>query len=157
MSRGAVVALVLVALLGSACAHRPLPSLEGEHEVLQQRERAFLSALGERDLDQTTAYFAEDAVLHVANMPPLQGRPAIARFYGNLFRFLVASESTPERLHVSTGADLAYSVGRVSNAFEGGQGRAEYSGKYLLVWQKREGEWAIVVYSISNNRADGNP
>lgn len=40
--------------------------------------------------------------------------------------------------------------------FEGDQGRVEYAGKYLLVWEKRAGEWAIVLYSISNNRAEVN-
>lgn len=156
MSRSAAVILVLVVLLGSACAHRSSPTTEGEHEALQQREREFLAALGTRDLEQTTAYFAEDAVLHVANMPPVQGRSAIGQFYGNVFRFLRASQATPERLHVSSSADLAYSVGRVSNLFEGEQGKTEYAGKYLLVWEKRTGEWAIVLYSLSNNRAEAN-
>lgn len=154
MSRYGALILVIFVLLGSACAHSPSPTATGEQEALQQRERDFLAALGARDLERTTAYFAEDAALHVANMPPLQGRSAIAQFYGNVFRFLRVSEAVPERLHVSSSTDLAYSAGRVTNVFEGAEGRAEYAGKYLLVWEKRAGEWTIVFYSISSNQAE---
>lgn len=146
--------LVLVVLLGSACAHHVSATAAGEREILQQREHDFLAALGTRDLEKTTAYFADDATLHVANMPPIQGRSAIAQFYGNAFRFLQTSEAIPGLLRVSGSADFAYSAGRVSNVFEGAEGRVEYAGKYLLVWENQAGEWVIVFYSISNNQAD---
>jgi len=154
MSRYAALILALVVLLGGACAHRPPADGAGEQDALQRREREFLAAMGARDLERATAFFADDAVLHVANMPALHGRPAIAQFYGNLFRFLRASDAEPERLHVSRSADLAYSTGRVSNVFEGPQGRSEYAGKYLLVWERRAGEWAVVLYGVSNDRAE---
>jgi ketosteroid isomerase-like protein len=153
MPRRTAVLLALIVLLGTSCAHRPSPSAERERGALQQRELGFLAALGARDLERTTAYFAQDAMLHVANMPPLRGRSAIVQFYGNLFRFLQASEATPETMHVSASGDLAYTSGRVNNVFQGEQGTSEFAGKYLLIWEKRAGEWAVVVYSVSDNGA----
>lgn len=97
MSRCAALIISLVVLLSSACAHRPSSTGEGERTALQQREREFLAALSARNFEQTTAYFAEDAVLHVANLSPLQGRGAIAQFYGNVFRFVRASEARLRR------------------------------------------------------------
>lgn len=154
MPRRAAPLLALALLFVAACAHRPSPAGERGHDTLQQREHSFLAALGARDLERTTAFFAEDAVLHVADMPPLQGREAIARFYGNVFRFMRASEATPERLRVSSSDDLAYGMGRVRNVFAAEGEPLEYEGKYLLVWEKRAGDWTIVLYGISNDRAE---
>jgi ketosteroid isomerase-like protein len=98
--------------------------------------------------------FADDAVLHVANMPPVQGRDAIRRFYGNLFGFLSASAATPETLHISAGGDMAYGVGSATNEFRGPQGPAVYAGKYFLVWRKVADEWMVVLYGVSSNQSD---
>lgn len=149
-----VLALALVVLAFAGCAHRSSPAGDGARAALQQRERDFLAALGARDAERTASFFAEDAVLHVANMPPVEGRAAIARLYGNVFRFMRASEATPERMTIAASADLAYGTGRVSNEFAGEDGPVRYSGKYLLVWERGAGEWEVVLYGISNDAAE---
>lgn len=146
-SQTALLAMLLATAWGPGAAS----SVAAKGESLQQRQDGFLAAMGARDIEVATAYFAEDALLQVANMPQIQGRDAIHRFYGNVFRFLRESTPTLEMTRESAGADMAYSVGRVRNVFEGEQGRVEYSGKFLLVWEKREGGWEIAVYSISND------
>jgi ketosteroid isomerase-like protein len=152
-----ILIVALTVLLSNACAHgAPVGAGEMARQELDQTQGEFLAALSAGDLERTTAHFAEDAVVHVANMPPLQGRDAIRRFYGNVFRFLSASESTPEALRVSSGGDMGYSSGRVVNVFAGEQGQAEYAGKYLLVWERRGGDWQITRYSISSNRPDAS-
>lgn len=151
------LAIFALAVSAATCANRPAVDVDEAREALQHRERDFLAAMQAKDLESTAAYFAESAVLHVANMPPVEGRTAIRQFYANVFRFLNSSVATPETLRMSSGADLAYSGGRVSNIFQGPQGPVQYAGKYLLVWEKRENVWSVVVYSVSNNRAEGEP
>jgi ketosteroid isomerase-like protein len=148
-----IVATAVLALAATyACAHRaPVQHDASALEQLQQRHAAFLAALGARDAEQTASYFADDAVLHVANMPPVQGRTAIAMFYGNVFRFMTTSRPTTETVRVAASADLAYTAGSVTNAFQGEQGPVSYAGKYLLVWERRASVWSIVVYSLSSN------
>jgi uncharacterized protein (TIGR02246 family) len=121
---------------------------------LQERQEGFLAALASRDAAKVAAYFAEDAVLHVANTPLVQGRSAIQAFYGNIFRFLVDSKFTPEVLQLSGSADLAYAHGAVTNVFGGHQGRSEFPGKYLLVWQKKSGAWLVAAYGITGDGAE---
>jgi ketosteroid isomerase-like protein len=150
--RAVTTAAVCVALT-AACAQRPAFGAL-EQERLQQREAAFLTALGARELERAMAHFADDAVLHVASMPPVRGRDAIQGFYENVFRFMTASAATPEVARMSSGGDMAYTMGRVTNVFQGDQGPVEYAGKYLLVWELRAGDWRIVVYSISSNQPD---
>jgi ketosteroid isomerase-like protein len=155
MHRSTTLAAILVtaALVGGCAEPRPA-SVEGQRELLEQRQGEFFAALEARDPDRTAELFADDAVLHIAGMPPIEGRAAIHRFYGNLFGFLSASTATPERLHLSESADLAYGIGRTSNAFRGPEGPVEYTGKYLLVWQRTADDWFIVVYGVSSDQAE---
>jgi ketosteroid isomerase-like protein len=142
-------------LLATSCAHRaPAVAQSGQFAQLQQRQAAFLGALAARDVDATAASFADDAVLHVAGMPAIVGRSAIHGFYGNVFRFMAASEAVPETLRLSDGGDMAWSTGRVANSFQSEQGLTHFAGKYVLVWERRGGDWAIVLYGISSNQAD---
>lgn len=144
-----VVTLITLAVTLS-CTSSPSRTA-AERQRLEQRQTSFLAALSGKDPDATAGHFSENGVLHVANMPALHGREAIRQFYGNVFRFLTESESTPDTMQFSDGADMAYGMGRVSNAFEGPQGRTEFAGKYLLVWEKRDGEWSIAAYSLSSD------
>jgi uncharacterized protein (TIGR02246 family) len=153
MSRLATAVAVTFLLAVISCAHHPNPSALGS-EPLEERERAFLAALSARDLEQVAAHFSQDAVVHVAGFAPLRGRSAIRQFYANVFRSLSESEATPESTRVSQSGDMAWGLGRVTNVFEGPDGRSEFAGKYLLVWEHRDGEWSIAAYSVSSNQPD---
>jgi hypothetical protein len=85
---------------------------------------------------------------------PRSVRPARKYSSRNIFRFLRASTYTPEVLRMSGSGDMGYSAGGVTTAFDGEQGLVEYPGKYLLVWEQRDGAWLIVAYGISNNQSD---
>jgi ketosteroid isomerase-like protein len=116
-----------------------------------RRQSDFLAALRARDADRTASHFADDAVLHVAERPAIRGRAAIREFYGNVFRFLSSSASTPPHVSVSQSGDMAYTTGAVANVFAGQQGQLQFTGKYLLVWERRAGEWFIVAYTLSSD------
>jgi len=53
---------------------------------------------------------------------------------------------------MSAGGDMAYSFGQTTNQFRGPEGTESYAGKFALVWCKVEGEWVIVLYSVSSNQ-----
>jgi uncharacterized protein (TIGR02246 family) len=150
----AVVRPTLALVLVAACAQpRSVPGAF-ERDRLDQRQSEWFAAMAARDADALAALFSEGAVVHVANMPPVEGREAIRGFYERMFGFLAASRATPERTEVSASGDLAYSVGRSVNEFRGPGGAVEYVGKYVLVWERREGEWRVALYSISSNQSD---
>ncbi|HUG99107.1 MAG TPA: nuclear transport factor 2 family protein [Gammaproteobacteria bacterium] len=146
--------IAIIVTVAGGCAHRAPAPAAPDAARLEQRQSDFLEALTAKDPDQVAAHFAEDAVIHIANLPPIQGREAIRQLYRNIFRFLRASSYTPEVLRLAGSGDMAYSAGGVTTAFDGEQGLAEYPGKYLLIWERRDGDWSIVAYSISNNQAD---
>lgn len=149
------IALLAAVLMAAACAADHPVYAGAERERLEIRQGEFLAAMSDRDADRTAAFFADGAVLHVANMPPVAGRAAIQRFYGNLFGYLAETRAAPETTHLSASGDMAYSIGTASNTFRGPQGTVEYSGKFVLVWRKLEGEWMIELYGVSSNQSEG--
>ncbi len=155
MNRALLLVVAFVLTLGNGCAIQPVagPELDptAERQRLEQRQGDFLAALSARDLEQVLAHFDEDALVHIANMPPFRGRDAIARLYGNVFRFLKSAEYRPDFIRISECAGMAYSAGSVTTVFIGQDGPVEYHGKFLLVWAKRNDEWLVTAYSISNN------
>jgi ketosteroid isomerase-like protein len=147
-------AIVVLALLLAACAHHRPARPEAARGPLELRQQAFVAALAARDADALGGLFAEDAVLHVAGMPAIEGRPAIRDFYRKMFGFLAGSVAAVERLHVSDAGDVAYSIGRATNEFRGPQGPVTYGGKFSLIWRHLAGEWVIVLYSVSSDQPD---
>lgn len=71
---------------------------------LDQRQSESFAALEARDADTTAALFADEAVVHVANMPPIEGRSAIREFYGlqATVQRRVLHSAPPSRSSVST-------------------------------------------------------
>jgi ketosteroid isomerase-like protein len=140
---------------GERPAHAAAPAARaGEAAALEARQASFLAAMSARDAEALTAHFAADAVLHVGGMPAVEGRDAIARFYGNVFRFLQATDPTAGPPRLADGGGMAYTLGRVANTFGGADGPVRHEGKFLLVWERRTGEWQVVVYGVSNDRPD---
>ena len=140
-----------VFLLAVGCGHDEPATLDAEWPLLLERQSEFLEVMEAKDADGIAALFSEDAVVQVANMPPVEGLDAIRQFYGNLFSFLDASSAVVEETHMSAGRDMAYSFGRTSNQFRGPEGPVAYTGKYVLVWWKLGGQWMIVLYGVSSN------
>lgn len=145
-----VVAILSLSLQTSNNSH----SDENRVESIEKRQNEFFASVSARDADKTAEFFSETAVLQIANRPPVEGRDAIHRFYQNMFGFLAGSTAEAHSLRISENRDMAYGFGRTVNVFAGPNGTAEYEGKYVLIWEKIDGEWMITLYGISNNQPE---
>jgi uncharacterized protein (TIGR02246 family) len=125
-----------------------------DHAALEARQSEFVAAMSAKDADRLVEFFADGALLHIANQPPVQGREAIHSFYAQVFRFLKAASSEPEMVQVAAAGDLAYATHRVVNVFDRQGATLEYNGKSLIVWERRDGVWKVAVYAVSNNRSE---
>lgn len=152
LARSARLVVILCVLGGAAC-DTDAATLDDERTALEAQERIFVEAMAAGNADEVASLFAEDAAVHVANRPPIEGRSAIRDFYGNLFGFLSSSSMTPLRTRHSDGGDMAYSTGSTSNEFSGPDGPVGYTGKYMLIWELRDGSWFIVAYAVSGDTA----
>jgi uncharacterized protein (TIGR02246 family) len=124
-------------------------------EAVERRQAGFISAMAERDAGALASYFAEDAVMHLAGRPPIEGRAAIGQLYTRMFGYLRESRFTPSALHVAGAGDMAVVHGETANVFGGPDGTVEYVGKYSMVWRRYGDEWLIALYSVSSNESDG--
>lgn len=149
VSRWSIVAIVAAFISG--CAAHTQPSAGVERDRLLERQSGFLAALSAQDAGMVAAHFAEDAVVHVDNMAPIVGRDAIYLLYESVFRFLSDAEYAPDKIRIAANADIAYGTGHVTNIFEQAEGLIEYPGKYLVVWEKRDGVWMVTAYSVSSH------
>jgi uncharacterized protein (TIGR02246 family) len=148
-----ILALAASAAIATACAARPQAPAAAAHDIALERASSdFFAAVAARDPDRTAGHFAEDAVIHAADMPAVSGRAAIRTFYGNVFRFLGDTRSTAGTTRLAASGDMAYQTGRTTNVFQGEGGPVEFAGKYVLVWERREGEWRIAVYALSSDQ-----
>jgi ketosteroid isomerase-like protein len=51
----------------------------------------------------------------------------------------------PQTIKVAHSGDLAYEIGTYSLSYDGDQGRVQDMGKYLVVWEKVDGDWKAMV------------
>lgn len=149
------IAAIALALTTGACAPDPAVSSGETLGELEARQEGSLEAMADGDAEAVAGYFAPDAVLHVAGRPPVQGRKQVREFYGNVFQFLSASTATSDRVRLSSGGHMAFVLGSTTNEFQTPDGLVSYQGKFLAVWERVDGEWALAAYSISSDQADG--
>ncbi|RUO19126.1 hypothetical protein CWE06_08795 [Aliidiomarina haloalkalitolerans] len=136
--------LILVASLLLAPLAQAESTLEEQFEALQ-------SAMLDKDHQRLSELFAYDGILHIANMPPVEGRPAIGGFFSRLFFFLESTRYTHEYTSIAAGNDVAWMTGRVVNTFAGDRESTSYDGKFLMIWENGDDGWQIALYSVSNN------
>jgi ketosteroid isomerase-like protein len=151
MGARAMALAILGMLLVSACSGGEMNGTMDRTAEVEERQRHFFQAMQARDGDRIGAFFAEDAVLHVAGRPAVEGRGAIQDFYRNLFRFLQASSATPGELRASPDGEMAYGTGSTVNEFGVGDDSEAYAGKYLVVWRRVDGSWRVAAYAVSSD------
>lgn len=133
-----VVAIALILCCASVFAHDDEKAIR---EAVKSMEAGVVAGDGER----AAAMYASDAVLMPPNEPSVKGADAIRKWWGGM---LGAGKTNLainiEKLTVS--GDLAVDVGTwdLSLLPTGATTAVTDHGKYIVVWQKRDGKWQAV-------------
>ncbi len=95
-------------------------------------------------------YYAEDATVLAANMPPIQGRPALQAFFAS---FPPMSDFKFDIVDIDGRGDLAYVRGNYSLTLSPpGAPPITDRGKYVEVWKKgADGAWKATYDSFSSD------
>lgn len=144
MVKASLSGIILASLLMFAHSAQADTALEQKFEALQ-------SIMLEKDHQGLGELFAFDGMLHIANMPPVEGRPEIGAFFSRLFFFLENTRYTLEYTSIATDNDIAWMTGSVVNTFAGDRESTSYAGKFLMIWENSDDGWQIALYSVSNN------
>lgn len=114
----------------------------------------FETAVENNDPAAIAAQYTEDAVLLPPGEERIEGRQNIER---NNAEWLNADSTasitlTIDRLEVAESGDLAYEIGTAQVSGTTPEGEAwEDTGKYLVAWEKVDGQWLIAADSWSSD------
>lgn len=131
----------------AACAKTTTPTNGGttaEKTAIDAVEAAFYKAYNSGDGAAMATLYAEDAVLNAPGMPALRGRAVIGQFFVKDAAEAAAgglTERDGPATEVGVSGDLAWRWGTYQTTDK--SGATVNAGKYLTVFQKRDGKWMI--------------
>lgn len=108
-----------------------------------------------RNLDGLIASYADKGRAFPSGKPPVVGKEALRAYWGALlslpgFHF----DTTDTHVVVAQSGDQAWISGDYVLSFQSPQGKVEDVGKYVLVYEKIDGTWKLVL-DIDNSNGRG--
>lgn len=123
-------------------------------QAIQTIHEEWADLIAEKDSAAIGALYAEDAVLMAPGEATVEGADAIAaRWARQLTLDGFDFSLTPQQLVVSASGDLAHDRGSYDFAATLPQGAITDTGKYVLVWQKIDGEWKVIADIFNSDPA----
>jgi ketosteroid isomerase-like protein len=145
-----LVALALTVSCGSATTR--VDKVADEQNIRNLAVK-WSAAVEKKDLDAIMSFYATDATAAWPDAPAAHGSEAIRAAWIELLKTPgLVLRFTPERIDVANAGDLAADFGRVESEFDGPEGHVKDVAKYLLVWQKVNGEWKALYDSFNSNK-----
>jgi ketosteroid isomerase-like protein len=135
------------ALVLSSCAHTANDDSTNAVNAIRAADTALSKAVADKDLEGIMLWYAEDAVLLPTAEPIVIGRSAIREEWQHILSIPdFQNTSSLTRIDVSSGGDMAYSMGTYSATMRGEDGNpVTEPGKWLAVWRRQAGgSWRIV-------------
>ncbi|MEY8831448.1 DUF4440 domain-containing protein [Sedimentitalea sp. XS_ASV28] len=124
-------------------------------QAIQAIHKEWAELIAEKDSAAIGTLYAENAVLMAPGEPVVEGAKAIeARWARQLTLDGFDFSLTPQQLVVSSSGDLAHDRGSYDFAATLPQGAITDTGKYVLVWQKIDGDWKVIADIFNSNPAD---
>ncbi|MCC6281072.1 MAG: nuclear transport factor 2 family protein [Saprospiraceae bacterium] len=156
-------ALTLCTLLFAACQQTPAPLPAAVQETpkpdlaklkaeIQAIENDWAKASNAKDMATVVAFYADDAISMTNNKPMITGKAAIkAEIEAEFAKRKDASAVVNfETLDVYGDEKVVTEVGKTT--VKDATGKVTYAGKYMAVWEKRNGKW-LTIRDISNDDA----
>ena len=128
-----------------AVAAAPAPDAAADEQAVRAINPAWFKAYNDRNVDAIVALYADDAALSVPGQKMAQGPAAIREVYAKDI-----AGATKDGLSNTAGADSRVKVSGdlawESNTFTvtDKSGKTVATGKYVTVFERRNGKWAIV-------------
>lgn len=146
-----IAAAGLIALAG---CQKPAADTSADEAVIRASAPAWANAYNAGDAEKLAAMYWDDAVLQPPGAPAATGRAAIREFLGAdsaATRAAGLTMNIPEAGSVDVSGDLAYEAGTftVTDA----SGATVDVGKYIGVFQKRDGKWLYIRDTWNSDKA----
>jgi uncharacterized protein (TIGR02246 family) len=130
-----------------------------DEAAIRKLDQQWVQAIAAKDLDKTVSFYSPDARLMPPNQPPSVGSEQIRKSWTEFLKTRGMSlVFEPTVVRVSPDGTMAYDVGTYTfSADSPDGGRQQHEGKYTQVWQKRDGNWKVVVDMFNSNQPPPRP
>ena len=105
-----------------------------------EAEKVFMDAFKQFDVIKLANLYAKDGQIFPANNEVVEGSHNIASFWQGLMRLGIASVKL-KTVEVEGTGEIVHEVGRYTIHTQDGE--IIDFGKYLVIWKKEEGRWAL--------------
>jgi len=144
-----VVAFLVVGLMVGCVATGDPVVVE---QAIRKMDETWVSAAMRGDAATIANFYAPDAVFLIPNAPPAEGPKAIGEAWKGLISLPdLTLNYRATRIDVAASGDLATAIGTYDFAFSGKGGQFRDEGKYVVVWQKLDGEWKVIADIYNSN------
>ena len=130
------------------------PDMAKIKREIQAIEKAWAAADNARDANALAAFYANDAISMSENSPMVVGKAAILKEMQTSFASRPAGHTVSyEVLDVFGDENIVTEVGKSTRM--DASGKVVYTGKYMAVWEKRDGKW-LCLSDIGNSDSKEN-
>jgi len=158
---GTFVFVLSLLAFSSACQNQATGDTRAaDASALKSLDDEWSKAVGSRDVDKTIAYYSDDAILMLPNIPTLAGKEPIR----GLWKSMLESPSfsggwKATKVEVARSGDLAYISGSYEFTEQDDSGKPMTDkGTHLEVWRKQtDGSWKCVVDMFNSDLPAGAP
>jgi uncharacterized protein (TIGR02246 family) len=137
---GRTVFLAVIVAAVTSCPGAPRGEGEDIQAAIQQANANFMAVFGSGDAAGLAALYTEDGQLLPANSDSVAGREAIQGFWQAVFDSGVKG-AILETFEVTNLRGSASEVGQYT--LSDIDGNAVDRGKYIVLWEKEDGEWKL--------------
>jgi uncharacterized protein (TIGR02246 family) len=151
-SRKRIVTAVLLVILGALSALAT--KIKTDEATIRALDAAWSQSAGAKDLDKMVSFYADDASMLPSKAPIVMGRIAIRAAWSQLMSMPGFSiHFAPSKVVIAKSGDLAYDLGTFELTLNDAQGKTTTTvGKYVVNWQKRDGEWKAVTDIFNDDK-----
>ena len=141
-----LTALILMAALGAAHA-------QSANEAIEAVSKRFTDTYATKDASDLASFYTKDASVFPPDMPRVDGRENIEKMWQGVMDMGI-TDLTLTTNEVEKDGNLAFESGTFTLKAPGEDGNlADATGKYVVVWVKREDIWKIYRYIWNSDPA----
>ena len=143
----AVMMMAILTLVQTAYAQ------SSDERAVREASQAWQRYVASQQVDSIVALHMPDAVLMLANTPPVKGSNSIRAGWGDMVKLPnLKMQWTPERIEL-TSPTTATEYGTYSDSFDGPNGVESDAGTYLTLWKKVNGKWRVAYDAPVSSKA----
>ena len=137
------LALLLVA---TACNQAPPDTRAADEAAVRDADVQWSKTAAAHDLEGTTAFYSDDAIVLPPNEPTTTGKQAIRALWAPMVAPDASISWEAGKVEVARSGDLAYTTGTYQLTMRDEKGNpVPDKGKFLEVWKKQaDGKWKTV-------------